>query len=196
MGGLLKGKTNFLGRSRASVDEMQAIGERAARAALATMEKLTRTPVEMTRFEVFLGPRSRVGALLAHHSGAEIASRFRVTGTAAGMLGLAMKKADAARLAALLLGRDSADVKRFDALEESTIAETVNIVLNGALNALAREEGVRFSPEVPEVEYRVKDAGAFFAPGGGNDHLVVVETTFREPRRDVTGALLVVFSLE
>jgi chemotaxis protein CheY-P-specific phosphatase CheC len=87
-------------------------------------------------------------------------------------------------------------VKRFGELEESTIAETANIALNGALNAIAREDGVRFHPGVPDVEHRVKDLAAYLAPDGRAEHVVVVETGFREPTRDIRGTLVVLLALE
>lgn len=196
MGGILKGRTGFLGRSRASLDELKALGERTTRAALATLEKLTRTPVETGESRVFLVPEERLAAVLAAHDDAEVAARFRFSGTAAGMTGLVLAKGDAMRLAELLLGRDAGSVKRFGQLEESTIAETANIALNGALNALAREDGVRFQPEVPEVRHGVAPLAPFFAPTGGAGHVAVVETRYREPTRGVNGTFLVLFALE
>jgi len=193
----LKGRAQFLGRSRRTLEELQALGAAATAGGMQTLAKLTGTAVRAERTHVYLVPRARVAALLAHHAGAEIAARFQVTGANPGVVATLFAKDDAVRLVELLMGREPGAVKRLGPVEESAVAEMTNIALNGCLNAVSERDGTRFATGVPEVHYRVKDPGAFFAfdAPAEVDHAVVVETPFVEPTRGVEGHVVLLFGV-
>ncbi len=184
-----------MGRIRESVAEMQELGQTTTQAGLGTLERLTRTPVETHTSNVSLIPVQRIPDVLDAYAGSEVAARFPFTGTAGGVAALFLSRQHALRLAELLLGNKKDSLRRLGDLEQSTIAETANIVLNGCLNVLANQEGVRFDPDVPESARGVKDIAAFLRPPHGEGHIVVVETPFREPSRDVEGAMILVIEV-
>lgn len=184
-----------MGRIRESVAEMQELGQTTTRAGLSTLERLTRTPVETHASSVSLIPVTRIPDVLESYAGSEVAARFPFTGTASGVAALFLSRKHALSLAELLLGNKPGTLKRLGELEQSTIAETANIVLNGCLNVLSNQEGVRFDPDVPESARGVKDIAAFLRPPAGESHIVVVETPFREPSRDVEGAMVLVIEV-
>lgn len=194
--GMLKGRTGFLGRTRDNLQELQQIGQTATKAGLVTLERLTRTAVETHSPDVALLPAPRLGAVLEHYANSDIASRFTFEGTTSGTAGLFLSRENALRLAELLLGREAETIKRLGEMEQSTIAETANIVLNGCLNALSGHEGVRFKPGVPEITRELKDLTQFLSPPSSSDHLVVVDTPFREPSRDINGSFVLVLCVD
>lgn len=184
-----------MARTRDSITELQELGQTTTRAGLTTLERLTRTPVKTQDSRVSLVPTGRIADVLHAYVGSEVASRFPFSGTASGVAALFLTRVDAIRLAELLLGSDQGSIKRLGDLEQSTIAETTNIALNGCLNALASKDGVRFDPGVPETTRGVKDLAAFLRPSGADGHTAVVETVFREPSRDITGAMVLVIAI-
>ncbi len=194
--GILKGRTGFLGRTRDNLQELQQLGQTATKAGLVTLERLTRTAVETHSPEVSLVPAARLGAVLEAYAGSDVAARFTFEGTASGTAGLFLSRPNALRLAELLLGNEADSIKRLGEMEQSTIAETANIVLNGCLNALSGHEGVRFRPGVPETTRELKDLPQFMTPTESSDHLVVVDTPFREPSRDINGSFVLVLCVD
>lgn len=194
--GMLKGRTGFLGRTRDNLQELQQLGETSTKAGLVTLERLTRTAVETHAPDVALVPAARLGAVLGAYAGSDVAARFTFGGSAEGTAGLFLSRQDAVRLAELLLGHEPGSIKRLGEMEQSTIAETANIVLNGCLNALSGHEGVRFKPGVPDITREMKDVSRFMSPPETSDHLVVVDTPFREPARDVKGSFVLVLCVD
>jgi chemotaxis protein CheY-P-specific phosphatase CheC len=194
--GILKGRSGFMGRLRTSIQELQGIGETTTRAGLTTLERLTRTPVETRASSVHMVPSSRLQHTLGVHTKSEVSARFPFTGTTTGVAALFFSREHAVQLAELLLGSKKGSISRLGELEQSTIAETANIALNGCLNALSRQDGVRFDPGVPECVRGVKDLDAFLKPPGAEAHVAVVETVFLEPSRGIEGTMLLVLGVE
>lgn len=197
MGLFSKTKQGFLGTTQHALGEMQTLGAQAAKAAGATLEKLTRQPIQITRSSAYLVPRDKAAALLAHHEGAHVAARFALGGAAPGTVATLFSKDDALELVALLLARDKGSVKRLGDLERSAIAEMTNIALNGAITVLATQGGVRFETGVPTLESPLSDVDLFTGYDGPAeiDHSVVIEATFRETTRGITGTLVMVFGV-
>ena len=194
----LKGRSGFLGQTRGTLSELQALAEHATRAATATLEKLTQTAVSIERAGVVLVPRAKLAAATGDYVGTEIAARFPLSGPAPGTVATLFSKQDALELVALLMGRDAGSVKKIGDLERSAVAEMTNIALNGAVTAIAEHHGVRFHTGVPVVETKLSDAGAFFgfdAPGA-IDHAVLVESRFLETTRGIHGVMVLVFGVE
>ena len=193
----LKGKLSFLGRSRATLAELQALGETTTKAGLATVQKLTEGEVATALPKVALVATGALPHVLAAHAASDIAARFPFSGDAPGLALTFFTKDDARRLVELMLAKPPGAVKSFGALEESAIAEMTNIALNGCINAVAEATGARFATGVPEVKRPVKDLAAFLAfDAAGTDHVVVVETPFEERSRGVKGTMVVVFGVK
>lgn len=193
----LKGKTGFLGRSRRSLAELQDLGRIATEAGLQTFSRLAGRPVTTATPRVSLVPRDRCGAVLQGSGPTGIAARFPFSGSGPGVVATFFDEANALRLVELLLGQDHGQVKRLGDLEESAVAEMTNIVLNGAITAVAQAEGLHFETGVPEVVRGLKDVATFlsFTAEPDIDHAVVVETPFHEASRGIDGSLVLVFGI-
>jgi chemotaxis protein CheY-P-specific phosphatase CheC len=193
----LKDKTGFLGRSRRSIGELQDLGRLATEAGLQTFTRLAGNQVTTKAPRVALVPRDHAGIVVAGGPYA-IAARFPFSGSGPGVVATYFDEPNALRLVELLLGQQKETVKRLGELEESAIAEMTNIVLNGAITAVAQSDGLHFETGVPEVARRVKDLSGLlaFTAGPEYDHAVVVETPFEEKTRGIHGSLVLVFGIK
>ncbi len=191
-----RGKGSFVPVVGKTLESIQDLGRHATEAALASLGKLVQQDVDVKVPRVAIVPSAHIDDQFQHLAATTFGASFRFGGGLDGAVAVVLDKENARRLVDLLLGNEDGTTKRFGDLETSALAEMANITLNNALNAVGTENGLRFTPEVPQVATKV-DASFWrdLAPERDAAHMVLVETTFEERSRGVEGTLLLLFEI-
>lgn len=192
-----KGKTAFVPVMTRTITTLQELGRTATRGGLSSLGKLVQSEVQIHDARVAIVPTAHIEDQFQHLATCDVGASFRFTGGLTGAVATVLSNDDARRLVDLLLGNDDGKTKEFGELETSALAEMTNITLNNALNAIGTENGMRFTPEVPQVATRLDAAfwGALVGEASGHGHAVLIETPFTETSRQVEGVLLVLLRL-
>lgn len=183
-----------LASARATLRVLQDLGRSSTARGVETLGKLTQKGVDVAASGISVVPVVALPALLGRHAGATIVATMRLEKDANGWGLLLLDRTDALRLVDLLLQRPPGSSTQMSALEESAVAETANIALNQMVTLFAKDAGLSVKTSAPETSTDVKGklAAAGKAPAG-DDHAVLVETSFTEKGANVKGTMVLVF---
>ena len=176
-------------------DALREVANIGAGHAATALSQMTGGRIMITVPEVSLRPLEDVAGLVGPADSVIAGVLMHVMGDFTGRTLVVWSDASARALCSLLLRRPPAAASGFDAMQQSTIKETGNILCSAYLNALSDFLGMMLLPSVPALV--VDLAGAVLTTASLNfsserDTVFCVETTFRIEGSDdvLTGQFL------
>jgi chemotaxis protein CheC len=176
-------------------DALREVANIGAGHAATALSQMTSRKIMISVPEVSVRPLEEVAGLVGAPDSVIAGVLMHVMGDLTGRTLVVLGQESAYALCELLLRRNRTGAAGFDAMEQSTIKETGNILCSAYMNALSDFLGMMLVPSVPALVVDLAGAvltTAYLNFGHDRDAVFCVETTFRieGSERALTGQFL------
>ncbi|MCR4717739.1 MAG: chemotaxis protein CheC [Lachnospiraceae bacterium] len=179
-------------------DALQEIGSIGAGNASTALSNMLNKKVTMSRPKVMMVDLAKLSDLIGGPEEPIVGILITLDGSIKGMMMFAMTQASGRRLANLVIGQDTENM-RFNDIDKSALKEIGNIITGAYMNSISMMTGFNIISSVPHLAFDMA-ASILSVPaiefGKMGDKALLIDSSFDEAADDIDGYFIMIPDLE